>query len=368
MTLYITLIIGAFLLSAICGFIAIPEILNYCKDKNLYDIPDSRKVHKNLVPRLGGISFMPSMLLSFIIALFVFNSQFGKGTIQISLWSIYFLIGLLLIYSVGIVDDLIGLSANIKFVVQIISASLLPLAGLYINNMYGLFGIHEISYWVGVPLTIFIIVFICNSMNLIDGIDGLCAGLSEIALGGFLLTFMEEGLAVYCILIAGLMGVLVPYLYFNLFGKSKNNRKIFMGDSGSLTLGFILSFLFVKLSMDNRLVMAFEPTRMNIAVSLLLIPTFDVARIIIYRLRYHRPIFDADKNHIHHRLMNIGLTMHQALITILGLALAFIAINMLLFPIIGFTYVFLTDIALYTGLHLIIGAVYQHKLKEECAI
>ena len=311
---------------------------------------------------------MPSMLLSFIIALFVFNSQFGKETIQISLWSIYFFIGLLLIYSVGIVDDLIGLSANIKFVVQIISASLLPLAGLYINNLYGLFGIHEISYWVGVPLTIFIIVFICNSMNLIDGIDGLCAGLSEIALGGFLLTFMEEGLVVYCILIAGLMGVLVPYLYFNLFGKSKNNRKIFMGDSGSLTLGFILSFLFVKLSMDNRLVMTYDPTRMNIAVSLLLIPTFDVARIIIYRLRYHRPIFDADKNHIHHRLMNLGLTMHQALITILGLALAFIAINMLLFPIIGFTYVFLTDIALYTGLHLIIGAVYQHKLKEECAI
>src|SRR5574344_1866120 len=186
---YITLAIGAFVLSAACGFFFIPIILNYCKKKKLYDTPNARKMHKTLVPRLGGISFLPSMLTACMLALVLLGTQKETQKIEISLWSLYFFISLLLIYFVGIIDDLIGLDANIKFVVQIIAASILPLAGLYINNLYGLFGIHEIPFWIGGPLTVFVIIFIDNAMNLIDGIDGLCADLSLMALGGFLLFF-----------------------------------------------------------------------------------------------------------------------------------------------------------------------------------
>jgi len=365
MNLNIMLIAGAFLVSAVCGFAAIPAILNYCKDKQLYDIPNARKVHKNLIPRLGGISFMPSMLLSFIIALFVLANNYDGHMIQINLWSLYFLISLLIIYFIGIVDDIIGLNANVKFFVQVVAAFIMPMSGLYINNLYGLFGIYEIPYWLGASLTILVIVFVCNAMNLIDGIDGLCASISEIALAGFLYAFYKEGLYVYCILIAGLMGVLIPYLYFNIWGKSENNRKIFMGDSGSLTLGFILGFLFIKYSMNNPHVMFYNTERMPIALSLLIVPTFDVVRVVIHRIRNRKPIFDADKNHIHHKIMRMGMNMHQALVIILSIAIGYIIINRLLFPIVGFTFIFLLDIAIYTAINLTINCIIHYKYKEE---
>src|SRR3712207_2561077 len=247
----ILLIIGAFIISMCCGFFAIPIILDYCKNKNLYDIPNSRKMHKVLIPRLGGLAFLPSMLLAFLIAVFLMGKQHGGTNIQINLWSLSFLLSLLIIYFMGIIDDIIGLNAKIKFTMQVVAGTILPFSGLYINNIYGLFGFHSIPFWIGAPLTVFTIVLICNSLNLLDGIDGLCASLAEIALIGFLWKFYEQQLFVYCILIAGLMGVLLSYLYFNIFGDASRNRKIFMGDSGSLTLGFILSFLFVKLSMDT---------------------------------------------------------------------------------------------------------------------
>lgn len=364
MTFNILLIIGALIISIICGFIAIPAILDYCKGKNLYDIPNLRKVHKSLIPRLGGLSFMPSMLIAFFIAIFVLDKQGKVPNIQISLWSLYFLISLLLIYFTGIVDDLIGLSANIKFVIQIIAATIIPCSGLYINNLYGLLGFYEIPFWVGTPITIFVIVFVCNAMNLIDGIDGLCACLSEIALIGFLRIFYEEELYIYCILIAGLMGVLIPYLYYNIWGKVEDNRKIFMGDSGSLTLGFILGFLFIKCAMDNPHVMKFSNNRIMLAYSLLVIPVFDVVRVIIHRLRSHKPLFDADKNHIHHKLMKAGLTQHQALVFILILALFIITMNCLVFRFVGITWLIIIDIAFYTIFQLLLTQYCYRKEKK----
>lgn len=365
MTFNILLILGALVISMICGFITIPAILDFCKKKNLYDIPNSRKVHKSPIPRLGGLAFLPSMLIAFFIAIFVLDSQVKGPNIQISIWSLYFLISLLIIYFTGIIDDLIGLNANVKFTIQIIAAAILPFSGLYINNLYGLFGFHEIPFLAGAPITIFIIVFICNAMNLIDGIDGLCASLSEIALLGFLYAFFNEGLYIYCILIAGLMGVLVPYLYFNIFGKCTKNRKIFMGDSGSLTIGFILSFLFIKLSMDNPYVMSFNIKRMPFAYSLLIVPTFDVVRVVFHRIRTHRSIFDADKNHIHHKLMKYGMSAHQALITIIMLDLSFLIINIMLFSIISFTIILIINIILYTVFHLGLDLATRHKIEEE---
>ncbi len=360
------IILGAFILSAICGFIFTPAILRYCKDKNLYDIPNSRKVHHTLVPRLGGISFLPSMILAFILALLLLGNQAQARKVEINLWSLYFMISLMLIYATGIIDDIIGLNANIKFVMQIIASSILPLAGLYINNLYGLFGIYEIPCFIGIPLTVFVIVFICNAMNLIDGIDGLCASLSFIALAGFIFCFLREGLFVYGVLIAGLMGVLIPYLYHNVWGKVENNSKIFMGDSGSLTLGFILGFLFVKFIMDNRVVMAFRPDRLVMACTMLIIPVYDVVRVILYRFCHHKPIFDADKNHIHHKLMTAGLSQHKALLTILSLSVLYIAVNYTIYKFTNTTITLIVDILIYILFNNIINmAIRKKKLKQQ---
>lgn len=355
MTLEILLIIIAFLASAGSGVILIPLILDFCKRKGLYDIPNARKLHKNAIPRLGGISFIPSMLLAFFIAITLFDGLSNKQHIIISTWSIAFFISLVLIYIVGVIDDLIGLTAKVKFPVQIAAAMLLPLAGLRINDFYGLFGIHEIPFVISILITIFAVVYITNAINLIDGIDGLCSGLSFLALGGFLFCFTNEKLYVYSILIAGLMGVLLAYFYYNYFGDVEKNRKIFMGDSGSLSLGFILAFLSVKFAMNNPQVMPFRIDALFLPVTLLIIPVFDVTRMILVRSKHHKPLFLADKNHIHHKLIRAGMSQHQALWTIIALALGFFIVNDTLMLFLDITYILIIDIFLYIAFHYVVN-------------
>lgn len=355
-------IIGTFFISMGCGFVAIPLIVKFCKKKELYDHPDQRKVHKCSVPRLGGICFIPSMLISSVIMVSVFNQNVVNNEITISLWSVYFFVSLMLVYGVGLIDDIVSLRPLTKLVVQVIAASLLPAASLYINNMYGFLGIHEIPYWVGAPLTVLVIVFIDNAMNLIDGIDGLSAGLSLIALAGFLFCFAREGVVTYSILIAGLMGVLVSFLYFNLFGdRHKRGLKIFMGDSGSLTLGFILGFLFVKFSMFNPSVMPFRKDSLMLSCTLLAIPILDVCRIVIVRMLHRKPLFGADKNHIHHKLMRAGLSQHQALATVLLLALLFIAANYIVFGLMYFSMIVVMDIAIWLVFHAVVDVFIRRR-------
>ena len=354
MTNYL-LIITALLFSALCGLIFIPQILNFCKEKGLYDIPDERKIHKSGIPRLGGLSFLPSMLIAFLATTFTYNNFTGMSEVTFSLWTLYFFISMMLIYSVGLVDDVVGLGAKTKFATQIIAATLLPMSGLYLNNFYGFLGVEEITYAIGAPITVFVIVFISNAINLIDGIDGLAGGLSFIALSGFLICFMNENMIKYAILIAGLLGVLVAFLYFNLFGNPSKHRKIFMGDSGSLTLGFILGFLAVKYTMFNPKVMNWTPDSLLLSYTFLIVPVFDVVRVILIRMIHKKPIFNADKNHIHHKLMRLGLSQHQTLISILSTALFFILINIALKSVASSTVIVGIDIVLWVCMNYFIN-------------
>ncbi len=356
-------ILGSFLVSFGCGFVLIPQIVSFCKKHNLYDMPNIRKVHKSGIPRLGGICFIPSMLLAFLIAISVFNHVSNDRQITFSLWSLIFFIGIALVYSVGMIDDLIGLSPKTKFLVQLVAAALLPWSMLYINDFYGFLGIHAIPYWIGALLTVFIIVFIDNALNLIDGIDGLSSGLAVLALGGFLVCFYNEGIWIYCIPIAGLMGVLLSFMYYNLFSKAGKN-KIFMGDSGSLSVGFILGFLCVKLSMNTPNAVSPGNIRLLMAYTFLIVPCFDVVRVIIVRLIHHKPIFDADKNHIHHKLLRTGMGQRQALVTILFMAVLFIVINSLLSSCPSLSVIVLVDIVIWIAAQLTINHYINKNGKE----
>lgn len=361
-------IIGTIIISAICGFIFIPALLRFCKKKKLYDVPSVRKVHKTLIPRLGGISFLPSMMIAALLVLYILSSNAIDGKIQVSSWSVGFILSLIIIYTIGFIDDLIGLDAKLKFVVQIAAACVLPVCGLYINNFYGLFGIEEIPFWIGAPLTVFVFVFIDNAMNLIDGIDGLSASLSIMAFVGFLYCFIPYNLTVYEVLISGFIGVLLTYLYYNLWGNPDKGTKIFMGDAGSLTLGFILAFLFVKALMVNPAVMPMSPRRVVIAYSLLIVPTFDVVRVIIHRIRIGQPIFHPDKSHIHHKLMQMGMSQHLALVTILVFQAFFIVLNIILYgwTCNNMTVIFAIDIVIYTLFHVYLTQKIK-KAKKACA-
>ena len=361
MDCYLIYIILAFVLSMLSGFLFIPFIIDFCLKRKLYDMPNERKVHHHAIPRLGGVSFIPCMFLAFLLSIYVYNCVTDKVAVGISMWTSSFLASLFMIYVVGVIDDIIGLGPKTKFIVQILAASLLPLCNLYINDLYGFCGMHAVPFAIGAPLTVFIIVFINNAINLIDGIDGLSGGLSLISLSGFLYCFGREQVWTYCVLIAGLMGVLCAYLYFNIWGKVEKRRKLFMGDSGSLTLGFILGFLFVKFAMNSTAVMPYRGDSLMIAYTLLIVPCFDVVRVVLVRLRVGQPLFKADKRHIHHKLLRCGLSQHCALVTILLLQLLFVVVNFMLNGLVQVTCIVAIDIAMYTMFNLALDAIIKRK-------
>ena len=242
--LNILIIVAAFLIAVVLARIIIPRILIISLRKRLFDTPDARKVHKRPVSRLGGVSFFPAILftVTFLIGIcymtgWVSLVDTGQHWVQI----LFMCTGLTLLYIVGITDDLIGVRYRQKFLVQLIAASMFPLAGLYINDFYGLFGIHAVSPFIGVPLTLVLVIFITNAINLIDGIDGLASGLSMVALSVFGTLAVIDDRWMSALLAFTTVGVLLPFFFYNVFGNADRGRKIFMGDTGSLTIGGIIA-------------------------------------------------------------------------------------------------------------------------------
>ena len=248
---YILLI--AIVIAAYMGRKIIPKILVISMRKRLFDVPDERKVHKRPVPRLGGVTFFPVILFVLCILtsyrVMVNHLPNDFFTEKMATEVLCLFAGLTLLYIVGIGDDLVGIRYRTKFKVQILASILFPIAGLYINNFYGLMGIHEVTPYIGIPLTVVLVVFITNAINLIDGIDGLASSICIIALSVFGILFAQSELWLFTQLAFICVGVLIPFFIYNVFGNADKGRKIFMGDTGSLTLGYILSFLVIKYSM-----------------------------------------------------------------------------------------------------------------------
>lgn len=350
----IIFIMIAFGISAYVAQFIIPRILLISFRKKLFDIPDERKIHRHAIPRLGGVSFFPTILLSCCSVLAI-RSLTGYGiSISASYVLPEFLVlvcGMVLLYLTGIADDLIGVRYRKKFIIQIICAGLFPVSGLWINDFYGLFGISQLYLWFGIPFTILIVVFITNAINLIDGIDGLASGLSSVALLVFGFLYMEKGLWIYSMFAFSTLGVLIPFFYYNVFGSAEHARKIFMGDTGSMTLGYILSFLAIKYSQNTDSIPVMQGA-IVIAFSTLIIPSFDVIRVVMVRIYNGRNPFEPDKNHIHHKFLAMGFNARQAMIIILLISCIFSGINILLISCVNNTLILLGDIVAWIGLNL----------------
>ena len=347
-----------FLLAAYMGRRIIPRILIISLRKRLFDVPDERKVHKRPVPRLGGVTFFPVIL--FVICILTMyrvivdqlpNPNFtpANTTEMLSLFA-----GLTLLYIIGIGDDLVGIRYRNKFKIQIISSALFPIAGLYNNNFYGLLGIHELTPFIGIPLTMLQVIFITNAINLIDGIDGLASSICIVALSTFGILFAKDQLWLYAQVAFISVGVLIPFFVYNLFGNADRGRKIFMGDTGSLTLGYILSFLVIKHCMyvgDDTF--QTEGAPIVIAFSILLVPCLDVIRVVLGRLRRHKNPFLPDKTHIHHKFMSMGFTPRMSLILIQSISISLIILSLLLTHYhVDVNVVFFLDVAIWTGLNI----------------
>ena len=285
-----------------------------------------------MVPRLGGASFFPTFLFAFTLTMgmrYIFGYDVADDYFMDSLCELMFLLaGSTVLFCVGMADDLTGVGYKGKFLAQTLSAVLICCSGVEITSLDGLFGIYEIPYWVGIILTVLIIVLLANAYNLIDGIDGLCSGLSLLALLTFGFWFIVHGIYVYAMMAMAMAGVVLVFFFYNVLGK---RLKVFMGDTGSLLLGYLIAFLGLKFYSLN---VSGEFFRINAAPAVFLgvvsIPVFDVVRVFCARMAAGLSPFYPDRRHIHHKLLRIGLTHLQSAMVIVLLQVGFILLNFLL--------------------------------------
>lgn len=367
------IIISAFVSAVILGRIIIPNILIISLRKRLFDVPDERKVHKRPIPRLGGVTFFPVILFSLCVftavRLMTGHGPADTSTTDLVCEFLFLTGGLTLLYIVGIADDLIGVRYRKKFLVQIISAAMFPLSGLYINNFYGLFGIYLIPAEVGIPLTMLLVVFITNAINLIDGIDGLASGLSMVALLVFGVLFVHFHMWSYAMLAFVTVGVIIPFFSYNVFGSADLGRKIFMGDTGSLTLGYILSFFVIKYCMyEPDMLLTMKTSPVLVSFSVLMVPCLDVIRVVLRRARNKRSLFMPDKTHIHHKFLAMGFSPRRALVTIQLMSACFCAFTIVAILYMNNTLVFVIDVVVWTLLNLWFDHVISKRKNEEWRI
>ena len=279
-------------------FLAIPVIIKVAKEKHLFDFPDERKVHTSKIPTLGGIG----IFLGFLFAMTFWTKFIQCAHLQ------YLTASLIIISFLGIKDDLIGLSAFKKAVGQVFAALIVVIWGdLRIESLFNIFGIQELPYIISVIFSTLTIIVIVNAYNLIDGIDGLAASLGLVASVSFgILFFMTGNNYQQSILAFSLAGGLLGFLRFNI-----TPARIFMGDTGSMVLGFLLAFLsieFIEIKSfegNSWLVSNSVPL---ISMSLVFVPLYDLVRVFSIRLWHKRSPFMPDKNHLHHLLLKLGFS------------------------------------------------------------
>jgi len=321
-----------FFTSLFVSLLCIPPLIKVAILKRLFDEPGGRKLHIRMIPTIGGIIIFAATMFSFGLW-FPSDSFFADGNIPDMITSLqytaeiqqaklsmddfkYILATVLILFFVGVKDDIIGTAPIKKLAAHILVALILVLmANVRITSMYGIFGINELPEYVSIFLSLFTIIVVINAFNLIDGVDGLAAGVGFIASVAFGLWFHFAGDQVMSILSFSLAGALLGFLVFNF-----NPAKIFMGDSGSLTIGLIIAVLAIRLieykpgAIESNLLM--EISKPIFAMSVLVYPLIDTLRIFIYRLVRGVSPFAADKNHIHHQIIGLGLSHKQTVLSI----------------------------------------------------
>ena len=303
----------ASLTAFIITVLGIPSSIRVAEMKNLFDEPEARKSHSTSIPRLGGLSIFAGTLFSFAFWSAGYNYQSFP----------YLVAALLIMFFIGLKDDIVTLTASKKFVGQLLASFVIVFFGqIRITSLYGMFGVYDIPVYASIPFSIFTIIVITNAYNLIDGIDGLAAGIGAIASFTFGLWFYNYDQIPLCILSFGLFSSLLAFLIYNF-----EPARIFMGDTGSLIVGFILSILainFVELSF-NALPYSF-PFRSSpaMAIAILIIPLTDTLRVFILRVIRKKSPFTADRNHLHHLLMDLGLSHRETSLILFSVNFIFI--------------------------------------------
>jgi UDP-GlcNAc:undecaprenyl-phosphate/decaprenyl-phosphate GlcNAc-1-phosphate transferase len=282
----------AFITAFVVAMIAMPPLIKIIHRFKLFDVPDLRKEHITPIPTMGGIATGIGMIAACILWL-----DFNGDSFMVSF---FFSIGVLLV--VGIMDDLRNMPARYKLALQIAVACLIAFSGVRITSFNGLFGIYDLPVSAQYTFTILAITGITNGFNLIDGIDGLAGGLGFMSLVIIGLFLTLSGDANNAVIALALGGGLLGFLYYNF-----NPARIFMGDTGSLVLGFVISVLCIRLiQLNTETTSVVLPHVPVFALSVVAIPVFDTLRVCAIRIWQGRSPFSPDKNHIHHLLTTNG--------------------------------------------------------------
>jgi UDP-N-acetylmuramyl pentapeptide phosphotransferase/UDP-N-acetylglucosamine-1-phosphate transferase len=312
-------LILVFITSFFVVLLSTPSLIKVAILKRLFDAPgDTRKLHTRMIPTIGGIMIFAGTVFSF--SLWYPNEEM-RETMEL-MKNItdykYILATLLVMFFVGVKDDIIGTAPVKKLVAHVIVGMVLVLmADIRIVSMHGIFGIDVLQHWASVFLSLFTYIVVVNAFNLIDGVDGLAGGVGFIASTAFGVWFAFAGDYAMAALAIALSGSLLAFLFFNF-----SPAKIFMGDSGSLTIGLIISILAIKLiGYDVSIIkneFALGISKPIFAMSVLVYPLIDTLRIFIYRAVQGVSPFSADRNHLHHRLIDIGCS-HKGTVLIIYL-------------------------------------------------
>lgn len=318
---YVKLVCG-FLASFLLTFFTIPTIVKISRRKNLMDEPGLRSSHLRKIPNLGGIAIFYSIsICASVFAYELFDS-----------YKFLFASLVILLY-IGVMDDIVVMRAYKKLVAQILVSALIVLGSdVRIRNLFGLFGIYELNYFLSVVFSIVTFIILINAFNLIDGIDGLAGSYSVVCSAMFGISYFRLGEYNYplVVLSAVIIGCVVAFLYYNL--SNFRSKKIFMGDTGSMVLGFLLAFTaicFIDIFIDKQIkgVPRYHlQSAPVVAVAILILPIVDTLNVILIRLANKKSPFEADKNHIHHKLLALGLTHRRSAFYIIVYYLIVVAV------------------------------------------
>ncbi|HEY0655294.1 MAG TPA: MraY family glycosyltransferase [Chryseosolibacter sp.] len=307
--------LAALITSFVIAFLILPVIIKYSHKKNILDIPGRRKIHKKVTPSMGGIAIFGGFFLASLIWL-----DFASlGHIR------FVLVALFIIFFIGVRDDLVPLRPYLKLLGQIMSACLLViLFDLRIDSFYGMFSVYDLPDGVSYGLTVFTVIVVTNSFNLIDGLDGLAGTIASISLLTFGIWFFLVGDTVFGLITFAMLGAILAFLIFNW-----EPSEVFMGDTGALVIGMFLAIMVIHFMNVNFALPAnhdykFIPT-IGAGACFIMIPLVDTLRIVILRLSKGQSPFRPDKSHVHHAIMRLGKTHSQTTI-ILGITQVFFII------------------------------------------
>ncbi len=340
------------LVSFAFGLLALPIVIRIAKAKGLVVRPNKRMSHTGEVPNIGGLGIYFSVMLSYLLFDYdqIAHNQF-------------FMIGVALIMAIGFIDDILVLTPLAKLTGETLAGiALIGFGDLRLTHLHGIFGIGEIGVVPSYLLSLFVLIGIINAINLIDGVDGLASGLGMLYCLFFAVYFHLVGSTSWSVLAICMIGALAVFFIYNVFG---HKGKIFMGDSGSLLLGYLITAFVFRFCEQNAYHVVPEIYHMSaapaVAICVLTVPIFDTLRVSITRIKQHRSPFKPDKNHIHHLLLRTGLNHIQTTCVLLTVSLFFIGLAILgrnwnIWVLLG------TDFILATALTLCLWRVINHKL------